>query len=316
MQYKNILKKLKNIPPVAWMILLLIVIYFIFCPGFFSFGNILNVSIQFAPLLIVSIGMTIVILTEGIDLSIGYVMSFVGVCSALLLQAGYSTAISILGGLAVGILFGFFNGILISKIEIPPFIATLGMGIIAYGLGLLMTGGLSIPARIDSFRFIFEGALLGVRLPIILALLIFTTFYILLYYSTFGRNVIALGGNKKALHSAGVNIIQAKIFVYIVMGMLAAVGGLIIAARTGTGYAAAAEGWEFDAIASTIIGGNSFKEGKGGIEKTVLGAILLSVLKNGLNIAGISTMYQFALIGIFVVSAIIVDTLVRRKRES
>ena len=306
---------LGSIPPVIWMTLFLIVVYSIFAPGFLSGRNALNIAIQAAPLFVVSIGMTMIILTEGIDLSLGFVAGLAGVVTSLMLQAGHPVALAILGGLASGTLRGLVNGFLVSIASLPTFIATLGVGSVAYGIGLIATGGRSIPALQESFRFIFQGSVLGIRMPIVIALVVFGVTYVFMHFTAYGRNVVGLGGNPQALRTAGVNIELARLLVYVYGGLLAAVGGLMVAARTASGYAAAQEGWHFEAIAATVVGGTSFREGRGRIANTILGVLLISVLRNGLNIAGVHNMYQYGLIGVTVVTAIVLDVLFTKARD-
>ncbi len=312
MQFKLYKERLSGIPPVAWINCLIFIIFSISSHGFLSFSNLLNICVQGSPLLIVAIGETMVILTQGIDLSVGYVLGFSGVCTAIFINSGAPVSVAILVGLFVGGLSGFVNGVLITKSKLPPFIATLGVGSIAYGIGLLLTGGKSILANQPVFRFIFEGKFFTIPMPIVLAIFIFWISWILIKKTALGRNIISLGGNAEALRVAGINIGWALILTYTISGLLAGVSGVIIAARAASGYAAAGLGWEFDAIAATIIGGTSFEEGKGGIGFTVLGVLLISILRNGLNIAGVTSMYQYAVIGIVVLSAIVIDVKLRR----
>ncbi|NLG83478.1 MAG: ABC transporter permease [Firmicutes bacterium] len=304
-----------KIPPVIWIIALLCVLYGLFAPGFFTFRNLQNIIVQASPLLIVALGMTMVILTEGIDLSVGLTMGVIGVFCAFLMKTGYPMGLAVLLGLSAGTFFVFLNGLLVSTAKLPPFIATLGLGSMVFGFGLVLTGGESVPISNSAFRFLHDGTIIGLPMPIFLAVVVFGFAWILMYHTPFGRNVIALGGNPEALRVAGVNIERAQTLVYTLAGFLAGITGIIIAARTASGYAAATYDWEFDAIGATIIGGTSFEEGQGGIGKTILGVLLISVLRNGLNVAGVSNKYQFAFIGLVVLVAIIIDVKFRQATE-
>lgn len=248
-----------------------------------------------------------VILTEGIDLSVGYVMGFAGVVLSLLSRAGWPIGWAILAGLLAGFLCGILNGIVVARLGLPPFIATLGVGSMAYGAGLVLTQGQSIQTLHPVLMFLTTGRILGINMSIIVALAVFGVAWTMMYETVFGRNVVALGGNPEALRATGVNVNLVQVLVYGACGLLAAIAGVLVASRTGSGYAAAAMGWDFDAIGATIIGGTSFEEGKGGIGKTVLGVLLISILRNGLNVAGVHNMYQFALIGLVVIGTIILD---------
>jgi ribose transport system permease protein len=312
MKFKNVIEKSSS---VFWFTGVLIVLWIIFSPGFFRLGNLQNLLIQAAPLLVLAIGETIAILSEGIDLSVGFTLGFSGVIAAYLVQAEINLFIVIGVTIFVGSIIGLLNGISIAKGGLPPFIATLGIGNMFFGIGLIMTGGISVPAFNDSFRFIAEGHILGANFSIFLAIIVFGIMWIVMNRTKFGRNVKSLGGNAEALRLSGVNIVTARIGVYTVVGTLAGISGLMMAARTASGHPGNGLGWEFDAIAATIIGGTAFSEGFGSINKTVLGVLMIAVLRNGLNMAGVANMYQFAIIGGVVLLAIITDISLRNLKH-
>lgn len=312
MQGSKLMGFLRRIPPATYIILLMIAIYGIAAPGFFTLGNLENVGNQAAPLLIVAIGVTMVIMTEGTDLSIGYVMGMVGVVVSIMLRAKIWIGWAFLAGIAVGVLCGFINGVAVAKLKLPPFIATLGTGNVIFGIGLVITEGYSIQALDPALLFLASGKVLGISMPILIATVVFAFCWILMNYTAFGRNIVSLGGNSEALRGVGLNVGKASISVYMMCGFLAAIGGLIVASRTGSGYSAAAMGWEFDAIGASIIGGTSFEEGNGSIGRTVIGVALISILRNGLNVVGVPNMYQYALIGAIVLTAIILDVRFRQ----
>ncbi len=315
MRVKALLDRGRQIPPAIWIVVLMCLIYGTVAPGFFTLSNLTNVAMQAAPLLIVAVGVTMVILTEGIDLSVGFVMGFVSVVVSLLLKAGLGIWWAMLGGLGAGFLCGLTNGAMVAGLGLPPFIATLGVGSMVYGVGLVLTEGQSIQALDPVLLSLTNGSVAGVNMSIVLAVAVFGLCWLLMYETPFGRNVVSLGGNLEALRVVGVDTRRVSILVYGVSGLLAAVAGLLVASRTGSGYAAAAMGWDFDAIGATIIGGTSFEEGKGGIGKTVLGVLLISILRNGLNVAGVHNMYQFALIGLVVLGTIVLDVRFRQTVE-
>ncbi len=304
--------RLTSIPPVTWIILALFILYSFFAPGFFSAGNLWNIADQAAPLLVLAIGATMVILTEGIDLSCGIVLGFAGVGFALLAQKGLPIWLAMLAGVLLAGVCGLINGVMVACLRLPPFIATLGMASVITGAGLVFTEGMSIPARNKVLDFVANGAPLGIRMPILIAVVVFGIVFFLMRLTAFGRNVYALGGNAEALRLSGANLTSALIATYAVAGLLAGIAGILVASRTASGHITAGVGWDFDAIAATIIGGTSFEEGKGGVAYTILGVILIAVLRNGLNVAGVPNMYQFALIGTVVLGAIIFDISVRR----
>jgi ribose transport system permease protein len=311
--HNKIQLRLKDLPPVIWIILALLISYGVLAPGFFSWNNIYNIGVQAAPLLILAIGETMVILTEGIDLSCGVFLSFSGVACALLMHgSGFPFWLAALCGIVVSGIFGWVNGLLVAKLRMPPFIVTLGVSSIVTGVGLLMTGGMSIPVQDRYLAFVDNGAILGLRTPIVIAVIVFMVCWVMMKYTPYGRNVYALGGNAEALRLTGANTDRLLVSVYIIAGILAGIAGIIIAARTASGHIASGVGWDFDAVAATIIGGTSFEEGKGGIAKTILGVFLIVILRNGLNVAGVPNMYQFALIGATVLGAIIFDVAFKR----
>ena len=307
---------LLQVSSVFWFTGILVVLWIFISPGFFKLGNIENLLIQAAPLLILALGETLAILTEGIDLSVGFVLGFAGLVAAYMVRAEYSLVLVLASALAVGGFIGLLNGLAIAKAGLPPFIVTLGIGNIFFGLGLLLTGGLSVPAFDDDFRFIADGSVFGLNLSVLIAALVFGLLWLLMQRTSFGRNVKGLGGNAEALRLAGVNIKTALIGIYVVVGVLAALSGVLVASRTASGHPGNGLGWEFDAIAATIIGGTAFEEGYGSIGKTVLGVIMIGVLRNGLNMAGVPNMYQFAIIGGVVLFAIIADISLRRYAQS
>jgi ribose transport system permease protein len=300
------------VPPVVWIILALCILYSYFAPGFFSFGNLVNIGCQAAPLLVLSVGATMVILTEGIDLSCGIVLGFAGVGFSLLVQRGWPVWEAMVGGIILATVCGMVNGVLVAVLNLPPFIATLGMASVLTGVGLVFTGGVSIPVRDDMLDFIANGVLLGVRMPILISLAAFAIGWVVMRFTAFGRNVYALGGNPEALRLSGASITSAMIATYSAAGLLAGIAGILVASRTASGHISAGVGWDFDAIAATIIGGTSFEEGKGGVGYTILGVALIAVLRNGLNVAGVPNMFQFALIGAVVLGAIMFDISFRR----
>jgi ribose transport system permease protein len=304
--------RLLSIPPVSWIVLVLFIVYGFFAPGFFSASNLWNIGVQAAPLLVLAIGSTIVILTEGIDLSCGIVLGFAGVGFALLVQHGVPVWLAMLGGVLLGGICGLINGVLVASFHLPPFIATLGMASVLTGAGLVSTAGTSIAVRDSVLDFVTNGVLLGIKMPILIALVILGAVLFLMKFTAFGRNVYALGGNPEALRLTGANISVALIMAYVVAGVLAGIAGILVASRTASGHIDSGLGWDFDAIAATIIGGTSFEQGKGGVGYTILGVILIAILRNGLNVAGVPNMYQFALMGTVVLGAIIFDIMVRR----
>lgn len=315
-QKKTLREILGNIDPVIWMLLLIITIFSCVGENFFSFGNLLNIIKQASPFLILAIAETMAVLVGQIDLSVGNNMAFCTVIVAMLMSAGVPWPVAALAGVVTGGLCGLLNGVCIASWGVPAYITTFGLGTMFYGIGSLITGGVSIPALSESFRFIADGSILGVPMVLIIALLVFFMVKTLIDRTAYGRNMYGLGGNREALFLSGVDTRKAEITVFTVIGLLVGIAGVIFCARSASGHPDYGKQWEFNAIAATIIGGNSFSEGRGSIYKTVLGVLFIQILKTGLNIAGVSPQAQSFLMGLIVVVAISTDVLVKMRKET
>lgn len=283
-------------------------------PGYFSVGNFTNVLVQSSPLLILAFGQTLIILTEGIDLSLGAQVSFVTVIWVYLATIGTDIYLAAAIAVLLAVMAGTVNGLLIAKGGLPPFIATLGMQNVLVSISLLLTAGASIYYHDYTFQLIAESLFLYLPLPIWIAYGMFVVTWLLLYRTKFGTNIFGLGGNMEALTLAGIDVSRAITKTYAYAGLLAGVVGILVACRVESGQPTIGNGWEFDSIAATILGGTSFREGKGGIVGTIFGVLLIYVIKNGLNVAGVNGLYQNAIIGSVVLAAIVVDTYLNRYR--
>jgi ribose transport system permease protein len=303
----------KKMPPVAWVVLAMIAFFGLAAPGFFSAGNFLNITLQGSVLLIMGVAATLVILTEGIDLSLGSVLTLAGVTAVMALQHGLSVPAAVLVGVLTGAACGAVTGFLITAGKLPPFIATLGMMGIAAGLALVLTRQGAIYSNAPAFIFLGGGSLGILPMPTVIAVLVFILGWIVLYQTDFGRYIIAIGGNEAGTRLSGVNTAWWKFLTYVAAGALAALGGVIMAARLRAADPIVGNGWEFDAIAATILGGTSFEKGNGTLGGTVLGVLLISVLRNGLNVIGVGAMWQPALIGLVIIAAIIFDVLLKQR---
>jgi len=303
-----------RVAPVVYLLLLGSALFTFTAGNFLTVGNAFNIMRQASPLLILAIGETLTILIGEIDLSVGYVMSFTGLAAAYMLEAGVPLVAVAVACLAIAGALGLGNGVLVAKLGVPSFIATFGWGNVVFGLGLIVSKGLSVPALDESFRFLADGSVLGFPVIILITLAIFLLVQYAMKRTAFGRNVYGLGGNREALFLAGINVDRAQVWVFGASGLLSGCAGLLFAARAASGHAGSGVGWEFDAIAATIIGGNSFTEGRGNILKTVLGVVFISLLRNGLNMSGVAPQVQSFLVGVIVVIAISIDVLSRRAR--
>ncbi len=308
---------LGQVPAVLWVVLFLGILFSIAARGFFSTSNFLNIAVQSSVLLILALGATITILSEGIDLSLGSVLSFSGVVCVLMMQRGIPTIPAMLIGILSGSLCGAITGFLIAVGRLPPFIATLGMMGMAGGGAIVLTEAGAIYAQSSIFQFFGRGEIWFLPMPVVVAVVVFVIMWVILYHTPFGRYIISLGGNEAGAELSGVNTVLWKFMTYVNAGALAGVAGVIMAARLNAADPIVGVGWEFDAIAAAILGGTSFEMGKGGIGGTVIGVALIAFLRNGLNVIGMPTAWQAATIGMVIILAVIIDvTLVRRKEES
>ena len=279
-------------------------------PVFLTYRNIINIIRQMSVVGTIAVGMTIIIITGGIDLSPGSVIALVGVVAASFAHPGdHTLLITLFAGAGAGLLAGFINGSLISATGIPPFIVTLGMMTAARGVALLYSGGRPIGNLSDSFRFLGSGYIFGIPVPIIIFAIVALIGHILLNKTTFGKLIYAVGGNEEAAVVCGVNVKRVKLFVYTFGGFCAAIAGMVLTARVSAGSPSAGLSYELDAIAATIIGGTSFNGGVGTITGTIIGALILGTLNNGLDLIGVSSYWQQISKGVIIVGAIILDSL-------
>jgi len=285
---------------------------------FLTTDNTLNILRQICANLCLSLGMTIIILSGGIDLSVGAVLALAGAVAAGLLKNGFAvpgTEIfvevtcsgAILAGLFVGIILGGFNGVVITRFQLPPFVATLGMLSIARGLTMLWTGGFPITRLGDSFDYMGTGRLVGVPLPVLISGALVILLLILMQRTRFGRNVYAVGGNERAATLSGLNVNRIKFLVYLLGGALAGVAGLLVTARLDSATPNAGLGYELDSIAAVVIGGTSLSGGRGTIIGTVLGCLIIGVLNNGLVLLEVSPFWQQVIKGLVILIAVAVD---------
>ncbi|GBC78018.1 Ribose import permease protein RbsC [bacterium HR08] len=285
-------------------------------PHFLTFDNVLNVFRQSAINALLALGQLLVIITAGIDLSVGSILGLCCVAVAMLLKAGVPTLAAVVATFALGTALGMTNGLLFTKLRLPhPFIPTLGMMNVARGLALVLSGGFPISELPEEFRFWGAGALGGIPMPVIIVLVVYAVFHLFLTRTTLGRDLYAIGGNKQAVLLAGIPVDRRLILVYAVSGGLAALGAIILAGRMNSGFPLAGVGAELDAIAAVIIGGASFFGGVGTVWGTLVGALIMGVLRNGLNLLDVSAYWQTTVIGIVIVVAVWVDVLRQRAVE-
>jgi len=294
----------------ASIVLLVLFLGFSFAgENFTSAANLGNIVKQSTILLLLALPMTLIILTEGIDLSMGALLTLANVVLATLAVRTGMLWPSFLAVLLICAVFGCMNGLIITRLRIPPFVATLGTLGIAQGAALLVTDGQSvvgIPATILAF---YSGDWLGMAFPFWIAVVACGVFHVLLYRTPWGSHVIALGGNREALTVAGIRADRVLVSVYVLAGVMCAIASVLLTARISSGHPTAALGMEFDAIAAVALGGTSFEKGKGWLWGTVIGVLAVGVLRNGLNLMGVTSAVQVAAIGLLVIMALMVDGL-------
>jgi ribose transport system permease protein len=314
---------LKRLQPLV-ALLVMVVALSLMSDRFLTLLNGRNILLQISVNLCISIGMTLVILTGGIDLSVGAVLAFAGAFAAGLLKNGitlvhfgvvvqFTPFGAICAGILAGLGLGLINGVAITKFRLPPFVATLGMLSIARGLTLLWTGGFPVTNLGPAFGFIGAGFWLGIPMAVWISAALVVVFYVVLQRTRLGRYIYAVGGNEKAAEFSGININRIKLWVYALAGALAASGGLIVTARLDAADPKAGFGYELDSIAAVIIGGTSLSGGQGNIFGTVLGCLIIGVLNNGLFLLDISPFWQKFVKGVVILAAVAVDKMGARR---
>ncbi|HBF36105.1 MAG TPA: ribose ABC transporter permease [Firmicutes bacterium] len=293
----------------AFIALLLMSIALSFISSFFfTFSNMINVIRQVSLNAIISVGMTLVILTGGIDLSVGSVVALSGTISASLMAGGVNMWVAILIGILIGAVAGLINGLTITKLNVPPIITTLAMMTAARGIALVYTNGYPISNLPDSFVFLGRGYWGPIPIPGIIMVVIYILGYILLTQMKVGRYIYGLGGNEEAVHLSGISVTRIKILVYTICGIVSAVSGLILASRLDSGQPLAGSGFEMDAIAAVIIGGASISGGEGTMIGTIIGALIMNVLNNGLNLMNVNPYSQQIVKGVVLAAAVAIRT--------
>jgi ribose/xylose/arabinose/galactoside ABC-type transport system permease subunit len=303
-----------QVPTVVWVVLAELVFFSIFARDFVSPANLLSIAVQSAPLVILSLGAAIVLISGGLDLSSGLVFTLGMSVAAVMLKANIAWPVALLACLAVGVISGITNGLLITMLGIPPFLATLGTMGITHGIALGITELGSVAVAPGPTYFLGEGTLLGVPVPVILALVIFLLCQILLYRTPFGNYLYAIGSNQDAAILSGVNVVKWKTLVYALAGLLAGLTGVVLLGRLHASHPNLGTGWEFDAIAAAVIGGISTQGGRGRLYAAIIGALFIAILRNGMNFLGMTNYWQTFVKGFVIIGAIVIDVLVEQRR--
>lgn len=295
---------------IAIAFVLICVLLSILHPAFSTLSNLRVILTQVSINALLAFGVTFVIITGGIDLSLGSVLAVAGIAAAIFAHPdAYPLVVPIAAGIGTGVLFGAFNGLVITKSKVPPFIVTLGTMTIARGLALIFSNGRPVSNLSDTFNFIGGGTICGVPFPIVILVLTFIVCAMLLGKTTWGRYMYAVGGNELAARASGINVNKVKMMVYTLCGGLAGIAGVLLTSRITTGQPNAGMGFELDAIAAAIIGGTSTSGGTGNMVGTLLGALLIGVISNGLDLMNVSSYYQLVIKGLIIVGAVVLDSI-------
>ncbi len=310
---RNISEVTQKLGPLLGFIILVIIVS-ILNPAFLEPLNILNLLRQVAINALIAFGMTFVILTGGIDLSVGSILALSSAFVANLMLSGMDPILAIIVGCLAGAVMGMVNGLMITKGKMAPFIATLATMTVFRGLTLVYTGGNPITGLGDSmaFQLFGRGYFLGIPVPAITMMIAFAILWVILHKTAFGRKTYAIGGNEKASIVSGIKVTRVKIMIYSLAGMLAALAGAILTSRLNSAQPTAGTSYELDAIAAVVLGGTSLSGGRGRIVGTLIGALIIATLNNGLNLLGVSSFYQMVVKGVVIVIAVLID----RKRSA
>jgi ribose/xylose/arabinose/galactoside ABC-type transport system permease subunit len=304
--------KLSQVSSLAMLIGSLVVMFIVFTilsPYFMTLSNMINLLQQVAVLGIASAGITLVILSGNLDLSVGSVMAVVAVFSAYIIKISNSWLLGLVGGFGIGVLCGFINAGMINALKMNPLIVTLGMQSVLRGIARLRNKGVNIPIFNMKFRFIGQGRLLGIPVVVYILLIIYGLMWFIMKYTTFGRKAYAVGGNSQASHYSGINVKFISSSIYILASTLAGVAGICYASIAGTGAPSAGESTPMDAIAAVVLGGASLAGGKASMLGTFVGVLLLGSISNGLTLLGVTSFTQLVVKGAILLLAIFVDVM-------
>ncbi|TDL31021.1 ABC transporter permease [Jeotgalibacillus sp. S-D1] len=291
------------------ILILLCIVMTIMAPNFLEAANMTNILKQVSVIAILAAGMTIVILTGGIDLSVGSIVALSGVVSVMASQAGVNPLLAMALGMGAGYIIGFINGFFTAKLGLPAFIVTLASMTYVRGLAYVTSGGYPVVLEDSTFRFIGSGAIFAIPTPIYFMVVIYIIMFYVLKYTMFGRHIYAIGGNEEAARLTGIKVKKTLVNVYSISGLLAGLGGVILAGRLYSGQPTAGNMYELDAIAAVILGGSKLTGGVGKIQGTIIGVLIMGVITNGLTLMDVSYYWQLVIKGGVILSAVIIDRL-------
>lgn len=295
------------LPGIVWILAALVVLFSLTGAGFLSTANLTNVGLQAAFLLMLALPMTLVILTEGLDLSVGALLGLCAVVIAQLLLAGWSVPAVLAAVALTGAAVGALNGFLISVAGLPAFVVTLGTLGLAEGISLVLTEGSAVGGFDPAVQRFYYSAVAGIPTPVLIAVVFYVLLHLGLYCTRFGNYVFAIGGNKDALRLAGVKADLVHLSVYVISSVSVALSAILLVGRMNSAHPTVSLGMEFDAIAAVVLGGTSFELGRGWLFGTVLGVVAIAVLRNGLNLLSIDASFQVVSVGVLVIVALLLD---------
>ena len=295
--------------------LVIFIVFSLLNENFLSINNVLNIIVQSSIIAIIAVGQTMVILTSGIDLSVGSIVGASGIGIGLLMVAGVSIPVAVAVGVVMGAIFGLINGVIISYGRVPAFITTLGMMGIARGIGLAMNEGKPVAGLPMGFENIASASLGGIPSFVFYTLIIYFIMFFVLERTKFGRHIYAIGGNRDAARLSGVKVRVVEMIVYLFSGLFAGMGSVLLTARLNYATPVAGTGYELDTIAAVVIGGTALSGGQGRIIGTLVGALMLGILRNGLTIVNVSSFFQQIIIGSVIIVAVFADKLNEKKNS-
>lgn len=298
-----------NVLGLLGTLILMLMLFSVLSPYFLSFDNFMNIARAVAVRGIVAIGLTMVMISGGLDLSIASVMAAAGMLTATLLQAGLSEWSASLVAIASGALMGAINGVFVTKVRINPIIATLGSMSIMRGAGYLYSGGIALSIGAAQFKYLGRGHMLGIPVPVVIWALIGALAFLALRYTRLGQYAFAIGGNPIACRVTGINVDLWRMVLYITCGTLSGLAGVVLTSLSGTATPTAALGAELDIVAAVVLGGISLSGGKGSILGTVLGMLVLGTMANGMTLTNVSPYWQVLLRGVVLMAAVSLDSL-------
>lgn len=291
-------------------LLVVILIFALLKPKFLDINNIFNLLRQASINGLLALGMTFVVLTGGIDLSVGSILGASGIFAALVAQnQDIPWFVAVLVGLGVGLVLGSINGVVVSWLKVPAFVATLGMLSVARGITYLASDAKPVPGLSQGFLKIGGGSIGIIPLPVIILVVVFIICSILLYWTKYGRYIYGVGGNSRAARVSGINVKKITCSAYMIAGALAGLAGVVLTSRVSSGLAMAGQNYETDAIAAVVMGGTSLAGGKGRLWGTLIGVLIIAVLNNGLDMMAVSSYWQLIIKGIIIIAAVMMDSL-------